>query len=113
MHQQVQIPSSTTPPNSRTKKSIWQILNHKIWLPKSIYAALPLIYIGLGIYAIVAALFLSHWSWIVPYFLILGFICLHAGLLVATMRWRNRRNRAAKPRRDQAGADNPDRSTVR
>ena len=113
MQPRAQISIQRTEPNTCTNSGIWQILNRKIWLPKIVYAALPLLYIGLGIYAIGAALFLSHWSWIVPYFLILGIICLHAGMIVAALRWRNRKNMAAKPRRDRAGAKGPRRSTVR
>ena len=79
----------TTEPVGSLSKQIWQILNRKIWLPRTIYTALPFVYIGLGLYAMTSALFMTHWSWIVPYFMIIGVVCLHAGLLIATMRWRN------------------------
>jgi len=70
-----------------------RVLFRKIWLPRSVYATLPCLYIFLGAYAIAAALFLSHWSWIVPYLLLVGMGCLHAGVTVlsARMRWLHRR----------------------
>jgi hypothetical protein len=101
MREQVQNTNQATEINSRASNKLWQALNRKIWLPKGVYTALPFLYIGLGIYAVGAALFLRHWSWIVPYFLILGIVCLHAGMLVATMRWRNRRNKGSQPNRSR------------
>ncbi|NND53543.1 MAG: hypothetical protein HKN56_01050 [Gammaproteobacteria bacterium] len=64
----------------------------KIWLPRSTYAALPFLYIFLGCYAMAAALFLRHWSWIVPYLVLVGVGCVHAGAYILTLRWRRRGN---------------------
>ncbi|HJP05678.1 MAG: hypothetical protein QF789_09575 [Gammaproteobacteria bacterium] len=69
----------------------------KIWLPKGLYTILPVLYIGLGLYAISAALLLSQWTWIIPYILISGIVCLHAGTLIAVMRRRNRKGYSTKP----------------
>ena len=63
----------------------------KIWLPRSAYAALPYLYVFLGAYAMAAALFLSHWSWIVPYLVLLGIGCVHTGAILLSLRWKNRR----------------------
>ena len=67
-----------------------KLLFRKIWLPGSAYASLPGLYIFLGIYAIAAALYLQHWSWIVPYLLLLGIGCVHAGIVVLSMRFGRR-----------------------
>jgi hypothetical protein len=72
-------------------------LLRKIWLPRGVYTALPYAYIALGAYAIFAALFLTGWNWVVPYLLLLGLICLHAGITVFAMR------RRAKNQSGQAG----------
>lgn len=67
------------------------LLLRKIWLPRSVYAALPGLYIFLGVYAIAAALYLHHWSWIVPYLALLGICCLHVGAALVSMRLRRHR----------------------
>jgi len=63
----------------------------KIWIPRSAYAVLPYLYIFLGIYAMTAALFLRHWSWIVPYLVLIGVGCAHGGAYVLSLRYRHRR----------------------
>lgn len=65
-----------------------QIMLRRVWLPKPLYSALPCLYIGLGLYATYAAMFTEHWSWVVPYFLLLACACLHAGVLTAALRIR-------------------------
>jgi hypothetical protein len=80
-----------------------QIMLRKIWLPKALYSALPAIYICLGIYATYTALFLLHWSWVVPYFLILACICLHAGVFTATLRIRAYKRFQTRPKAIKAG----------
>jgi hypothetical protein len=68
------------------------LLLRKIWLPRSLYAAVPYLYIALGGYAIAGALYREHWSWIVPYLLLTGLICMQAGTAVLRMRGRGRRS---------------------
>ncbi|MDP6436476.1 MAG: hypothetical protein QF790_00430 [Gammaproteobacteria bacterium] len=72
-------------------------LFRKVWLPKSLYTALPFLYIGLGLYATGSALLLGHWSWIAPYIIIFGIILLHGGTIIMAKRWRNR-NSLSGPR---------------
>jgi hypothetical protein len=85
--------SSDLPATQRRLKSVWKTLRRqmlrKIWLPRGIYAALPYSYIALGGYAIFAALFLEGWNWVVPYLLLLGLICLQAGIAVFSLRKRH------------------------
>jgi len=82
------------------RQRVWQFLNRKIWLPNSIYSCLPYLYLGFGTYAIGAALFMTHWSWIVPYFMIMGIGCLHTGMVIATLRWKHRKPSSGKALRD-------------
>jgi len=81
---------------------IKQIMLQRVWLPKSIYSAVPFFYIGLGSYATYAALFMKQWTWVIPYFLIMACGCLHAGILTASLRLR------AKRRSRQQKAENQD-----
>lgn len=89
MHQDAISGQSQAAPRFLTR--LRSILLRKIWLPRSTYTALPYLYILLGLYAIVAALYLRHWSWIVPYLVMVGIGCVHAGAAVLSLRWRHRR----------------------
>lgn len=74
--------------------AVQDFLLRKIWLPKLVYSLLPWLYLLLSVAAAVSALFLEHWSWIVPYMLLLGIGCLHAAVLILTLRWRYARRKS-------------------
>jgi hypothetical protein len=57
-------------------------LFRKIWLPKSLYNALPAFYVGAGLTALVATVYVSEWFWIVPHYLLFSAACIHMGLLI-------------------------------
>jgi len=77
-----------------------RILLRKLWLPKALYEALPYIYILAGSAALVAALYLPGWTWILPYIILLGLVCLHIGLGLVTLRFRFRRSQAGPDKTD-------------
>jgi Flp pilus assembly protein TadB len=62
----------------------------KIWLPKLVYSALPSFYVGSGIAAFLATLYINEWFWILPHYLLFSVACVHLGLLV----YRRRRQRS-------------------
>ena len=64
------------------------ILAQKIWLPKLIYAALPCFYLVSGIAALVATMYIGHWSWVLPHYIIFSVACLHMGALILGRRKR-------------------------
>jgi hypothetical protein len=64
-------------------------LNRKIWLPRLLYEVVPWFYLGAGILAFFATLYISDWFWILPHYLLFSAACLHLGLGVL-MRRRNR-----------------------
>lgn len=66
------------------------LLSRKIWLPKSLYAALPYFYLVAGIAALLATLYISHWLWIVPHYLLFSAACMHIGVLIYRRRRRAR-----------------------
>jgi len=68
----------------------WLLLK-RIWLPRGLYEALPVIYIGSGLVALASALFLPGQSWIVPWAIVFGFAVLHLGLGIAALRHKFRR----------------------
>ena len=68
-----------------------KLLLSKLWLPRFVYEALPYVYMAIGVLALYAATALPEWTWILPYAVLLGLICLHAGLGIATLRYRFRK----------------------
>ena len=66
------------------------LLSRKIWIPKLIYAALPFIYIGSGIAALIATLYIGHWFWILPHYLFFAAACVHMGIMIYRRRSRRR-----------------------
>jgi hypothetical protein len=73
-------------PISRIRK----ILLRRLWLPKFVYESLPYLYILCGMAALASALYTPDWTWILPWAVLIGLICLHAGLAVVALRYRVR-----------------------
>lgn len=67
------------------------LLSRKIWLPKALYSALPYFYLITGISALLATLYISHWLWILPHYLLFSAACLHMAVLI--FRRRHRRDK--------------------
>jgi len=66
------------------------LLSRKIWLPKALYALLPYFYLTTGVLALLATLYISHWLWLLPHYLIFSVACLHMGTLIYRRRHRDR-----------------------
>lgn len=64
------------------------LIARKIWLPRLLYSALPGFYIGSGIAAFLATLYINQWFWILPHYTLFSFACVHLGLLVYRKRRR-------------------------
>ena len=75
------------------------VISRKIWLPKALYDALPYFYLVAGIAAFLATLYISHWLWVLPHYLLFSAACLHLGVLVL------RRRRRPRQRREPPGND--------
>ncbi|MEM9404088.1 MAG: hypothetical protein AAGA44_16585 [Pseudomonadota bacterium] len=54
-------------------------LARKIWLPKLIYDALPYFYVTAGFAALFSTLYINHWLWVVPHYLLFSAACVHLG----------------------------------
>jgi hypothetical protein len=67
------------------------LVSRKIWLPKSLYDALPYFYLLAGVAALLATLYISNWLWVLPHYLLFSAACLHLGVLVLRRRKRPRR----------------------
>jgi len=92
--------SSSSTPVSRSRPgdrgisvSLRRLLFRKLWLPRIVYEMLPYIYMVAGGGALYAATQLGDWRWVLPYAVLLGLICLHAGLGIAALRYRFRKGR--------------------
>ena len=66
----------------KSAKKTGSLLSQKIWLPKSIYAALPYFYLATGISALLATLYISNWLWVLPHYLLFSAACLHMAVLI-------------------------------
>ena len=87
-------PSSSHSPLAKLRG----VLFRKLWLPRAVYEILPYFYVFSGLAALFSALYLPGWTWILPYLVLLGAVCLHAGLAVLTLRWRFRRAQSGRSR---------------
>jgi Flp pilus assembly protein TadB len=90
----------TIHPNTGTRQHAPRILTQacrvllrKLWLPRGVYESVPYVYLCCGSLALVSAVFSSGWTWILPYVVLLGLVCLHAGLALLTLRYRFRRRK--------------------
>jgi hypothetical protein len=66
-----------------------RLVARKIWLPKLLYDALPWFYVGAGLAAFAATLYISEWFWVLPHYLLFSVGCVHLGLLVYRRRRRS------------------------
>jgi hypothetical protein len=66
-------------------------LNRKIWLPRLFYEVVPWFYLGAGILAFFATLYISDWFWILPHYLLFSAACFHLGLAVLMRRRKKHR----------------------
>ena len=87
------IDSSATQQRVRIDKRIRELLLQKLWLPRILYEAMPFLYIVLGIFALISAMYTPDWTWILPYAILLGLICLHVGVGIASLRYKIRRRK--------------------
>ena len=79
----------------RLGRQLRDLAQQRVWLPRLIYESLPVLYIVLGVVAVLSALFNRHWSWVVPHVFLLGCFLLHLGTMVWRRRQRARSGGAA------------------
>jgi hypothetical protein len=77
--------------------SLARLLTRRVWLPRWLYALVPWLYLLLGSAALASAVLLPEPDWILPFAALAGLALLHAGLWVATVRYRQRRRAPARP----------------
>ena len=55
------------------------LLGRKVWLPKLLYDALPYFYVTAGFAALFSTLYINHWLWLVPHYVLFSAACVHLG----------------------------------
>jgi hypothetical protein len=65
------------------------LLSRKVWLPKFLYASLPYFYVGAGLSAFLATIYISEWFWVLPHYLLFSVACVHLGIIVYRRRHRS------------------------
>ena len=68
-------------------------LMRRIWLPKILYDLVPWFYLASGIVALLGALYINDWFWIVPQYFIFAAACVHAGYYIHRLRKRRAKSR--------------------
>ena len=81
-------PTSPLSDTQQVTRETGSLLAQKIWLPKLLYAALPCFYLVSGALALVATMYIGHWTWVLPHYLIFSVACLHMGFLIYRRRQR-------------------------
>jgi len=84
--------SKSTPILSETQqitRETGTLLSKNIWIPKLLYAVLPYFYISSGIASLIATLYIGHWFWILPHYLLFAAACLHMGVMIYRRRNNN------------------------
>ena len=76
----------TAPQHARRAQD--SLIGRKIWLPKLLYDALPYFYLGSGLAAFFATIYITEWFWILPHYVLFSFVCFHLGILVYRRRHR-------------------------
>ena len=74
----------------RVTRTTGKVITRKLWLPKLLYDALPYFYLGAGVAAFLATLYISEWFWVLPHYLLFSAACIHLGVLVIRRRRRPR-----------------------
>lgn len=92
MHDEKALQAPTPELRGDMLSRIRKILLRRLWLPKIVYESLPYLYILCGMAALASALYTPDWTWILPWAVLIGLICLHTGLGVVALRYRIRRN---------------------
>mgnify|MGYP001554711048 CR=1 FL=1 len=75
-------------PQDAVRRKRVDLVVRKIWLPKLMYDALPFFYVGAGLAAFAATLYISAWFWILPHYLLFSVGCVHLGILIFRRRRR-------------------------
>jgi fatty acid desaturase len=79
---------SLNPIHSKMLSNLGYFAFEKIWLPRMLYALIPFIYLFAGLFALLSALYLPGWRWLIPYALIGAGAAIHAAATVGIARFR-------------------------
>lgn len=63
-------------------RNLERLATRKIWLPRLLYVSLPYFYLGAGLSAFFAALYISEWFWVLPQYILFSAACLHLAFAV-------------------------------
>jgi len=78
------------PPASKGfARRVGGVATRRIWLPKAVYDSLPLFYLGAGVLAFLATLYISAWFWVLPHYLLFSVACVHFGFSIIRRRDRS------------------------
>jgi len=71
----------STPVTSVATKAI-ELVEYKIWLPKTLYDSLPWFYLSAGLLSLAATLYISTQFWVLPQYFLFSAACLHLSIII-------------------------------
>ena len=83
---------------SALRGPVRRLLSRRIWIPRSLYAALPFLYLLLGALALASGIYLPDPGWVLGYLLLISAGCVHAGVWFMILRRRRRHSRLRRSR---------------
>ena len=84
--------SGRTQSAGRLRATLARLLLRRVWVPRALYESVPALYLATGAAALWSALYLPGWTWILPYLVLFGLVCLHAGIGITKLRRRSKDN---------------------
>jgi len=70
-----------TSATSLSKKAS-ELVERKIWLPKTLYDSVPWFYLSAGLLSLAATLYISSQFWVLPQYFLFSAACLHLSILI-------------------------------
>lgn len=83
---------------SSPKGPLRRFFTRRLWLPGTLYAAVPFLYLLLGAVALVSGIYMPDPGWIIGYLLLTSTVCVHAGIWFMLLRRRVRHTRLRRTR---------------
>ena len=73
--------AESTPAAGVATKTI-ELIERKIWLPKTLYDSLPWFYLLAGLLSLATTMYISTRFWVVPQYFLFSAACLHLGIVI-------------------------------
>jgi hypothetical protein len=73
---------TVSPPATNVAIKAIELVERKIWLPKTLYDSLPWFYLLAGLLSLAATLYISTRFWVVPQYFLFAAACLNLSIVI-------------------------------